>query len=61
MEDIKLIDFGMARFLPTSASSGRAAAMTAGVGTQFYMSWAKMHGKKLNLSYDGRDDVWAVG
>ncbi|RYH08351.1 serine/threonine protein kinase [archaeon] len=54
MEDIKIIDFGMARFMPSAAGS---VTMTAGVGTQFYMSWAKKHGKP----YDGRDDVWAVG
>ncbi|RYG63653.1 hypothetical protein EON64_15485, partial [archaeon] len=59
MLDIKLIDFGMARFMPSASAD--SIAMTAAVGTQFYMSYAKMHGKKFTLTYDGRDDVWAVG
>eukprot|EP01031_Cornospumella_fuschlensis_P043958 gene43958-53742_t len=55
MEDIKLIDFGMAKVIGSDETS--KAAMTSGVGTQSYMSWAKKHGEH----YDGRDDVWAVG
>ncbi|RYH12743.1 serine/threonine-protein kinase [archaeon] len=57
MGDIKLIDFGMARFMPASLSDPASITMTAAIGTQFYMSYAKKNGEM----YDGRDDVWAVG
>jgi len=59
MEDVKIIDFGLARNVVLQGRAGAAEMerMTAGVGTPLYMSYEKMEG----LSYDGRDDVWAVG
>eukprot|EP01033_Poteriospumella_lacustris_P005838 gene5838-biopygen2602 len=59
MEDVKIIDFGLARNVVFQGRAGAAEMerMTAGVGTPLYMSYEKMEG----LSYDGRDDVWAVG
>eukprot|EP01033_Poteriospumella_lacustris_P013939 gene13939-biopygen6317 len=59
MEDVKIIDFGLARNvgLQGRTEAAELERMTAGVGTPLYMSYEKMEG----LSYDGRDDVWAVG
>lgn len=58
MEDVKLIDFGLARVMADSGhADSTAGRMTAAAGTTLYMSYEKLEG----LPYDGRDDVWAVG
>eukprot|EP01039_Chlorochromonas_danica_P011030 gene11030-12280_t len=58
MEDVKLIDFGLARSLAGNGIGvGAEQNMTQGVGTSLYASPEKL----TSSYYDDRDDIWAVG
>jgi len=57
-EDVKVLDFGIAKINATDQSGGQLTKTGSMLGTPYYMSPEQLFGEK---DVDGRSDIWALG